>query len=373
MQGSLAGLLVLDFSTLLPGPLATLMLAEAGAEVLKVERPEGGDEMRSYPPRWGTESAAFSLLNRRKKSVSLDLKDPKARELLRPLVARADVLVEQFRPGVMARLGLDYETCRAVNRRLIYCSISGYGQEGERSHRAGHDLNYLAETGLIALSHGSAEQPVLPPALIADIAGGAYPAVINILMALRQRDATGEGLHIDVAMADSLFALPFWALAEGQTRGHWPGNADHLLSGGSPRYRLYATADGGLLAVAAIEQKFWAAFVDAIGLEEDLRDDGAAPARTTERVGEIIAQHPAAHWESLFQRVDCCCNLVRSLEDAVADPAFRARGIFAERLANDSGEQMAALPLPIASSLRVASGKPAAAPSLGADNDEASP
>ncbi len=368
MPASLDGLFVLDFSTLLPGPLASLMLAEAGAEVLKIERLEGGDEMRSYPPLWGGESAAFALLNRGKKSLAIDLKSADAVARLTPLIARADVLIEQFRPGVMTRLGLGYEACRRINPRLVYCSITGYGQEGENSQRAGHDLNYMAEAGLISLSHGSAEQPVVPPVLVADIAGGAYPAVINILMALRQRETTGEGSHLDVAMTDSLFALPFWALAEGQARGYWPGNADHLLSGGSPRYRLYPTADGDLLAVAALEQKFWDAFTEAIGLDESLRDDRRAPEETTRGVGALIAAQPSAHWQGVFSEVDCCCNLVRSLEEACADPRFRARGLFAERLSNDAGQVMPALPLPIDASLRADSGAPAKAPRLGSEN-----
>ncbi len=368
MPAALDGLMVLDFSTLLPGPLATLMLVEAGAEVIKIERPDGGDDMRHYPPQWGESGAAFSLLNRGKKSLALDLKAADAVSRLRPLIAHADVLVEQFRPGVMTRLGLGYEACRAINPRLVYCSITGYGQSGENSGRAGHDLNYQAETGLLSLSHGSLEQPVVPPALTADIAGGAYPAVINILMALRQREMTGEGAHLDVAMADGLFTLPFWALAEGQTTGRWPGNADSLLSGGAPRYRLYPTADGGLLAVAAIEQKFWEAFCEAIGLEAELRDDRRSPQATTRRVAEIVKGRPAAHWAEVFARVDCCCNLVRSLEEAQADPSFNARGLFAERLVNEAGQDMSALPLPIDPVLRANRGESLSAPSLGADN-----
>lgn len=368
MPAALDGLLVLDFSTLLPGPLATLMLAEAGAEVVKIERPDGGDDMRHYPPQWGESGAAFSLLNRRKKSLAVDLKAPDAVTRLRPLIARADVLVEQFRPGVMTRLGLGYDACRALNPRLVYCSITGYGQSGDNSARAGHDLNYQAEAGLLSLSYGSAEQPVVPPVLTADIAGGAYPAVVNILMALRQREATGEGAHLDVAMADGLFTLPFWALAEGQATGRWPGNADSLLSGAAPRYRLYPTADGGLLAVAAIEQKFWDAFCEAIDLDPELRDDRQNPEATTRRVADIVRDRPSAYWADLFTQVDCCCNLVRSLEEAHADPRFQARGLFAERLVNEAGQSMSALPLPIDPSLGPPPGSPASAPALGADN-----
>ncbi|HFC05428.1 MAG TPA: CoA transferase, partial [Rhizobiales bacterium] len=174
---------VLDFSTLLPGPLAGLVLAEAGAQVIKVERPGFGEEMRHYPPKWGDQSANFALLNRGKKSLTVDLKDKLQIEQLKPLICEADILLEQFRPGVMARLGLDYETVKGWNPGLIYCSITGYGQSGPKAQLAGHDLNYIGDTGLLDLSMGPADKPTIPPALIADIGGGTYPALVNILLA----------------------------------------------------------------------------------------------------------------------------------------------------------------------------------------------
>jgi crotonobetainyl-CoA:carnitine CoA-transferase CaiB-like acyl-CoA transferase len=188
----LSGLLVLDFTTLLPGPLAALMLAEAGAEVVKIERP-GGEDMRRYPPFWEGESAAFALLNRGKTSLVADLKSKDGQTKLNVLLEKTDVLVEQFRPGVMNRLGFGYDAVRALNPRLIYCSISGYGQSGPRAGEAGHDLNYIGNTGLLSLQPGPADRPVVPPALVADIGGGTGPAVINILLALRQREQTGNG------------------------------------------------------------------------------------------------------------------------------------------------------------------------------------
>jgi crotonobetainyl-CoA:carnitine CoA-transferase CaiB-like acyl-CoA transferase len=218
----LSGIVVLDFTTLLPGPLATLLLAEAGAEVIKVERP-GGEDMRHYEPRFDGESAMFAQLNRGKKSLVLDLKSAQARDKLMPLIERADVLVEQFRPGVMARLNLGYDAVKAVNRRLVYCSITGYGQSGPRAGEAGHELNYIGHTGLLALNPGPADRPVVPPALIADIAGGTLPAVMNILLALRQRDRTGEGCHLDIAMIDAMFTFASHALASGHATGAFPG------------------------------------------------------------------------------------------------------------------------------------------------------
>ena len=343
MRGALAGVRILDFSTLLPGPLATLFLVDAGAEVVKIERAPGGDEMRSYNPRWGDDSGNFHLLNRGKKSVALDLKSPQDRERIVPLIETADVLVEQFRPGVMARLGLSYEDVRAIKPDIIYCSITGYGQDGPKSQAPGHDLNYQGDTGLLALSLGTIEAPVLPPALIADIAGGAYPALVNILLALRQRDLTGQGSYLDIAMAENLFPLLYWAQAQGQVAGDWPGNADSLVTGGTCRYRLYPTADHRFVAVAAIEAKFWGRFCEAIDLEDHLRDDSGDTSATLRRVAEIIAGASASHWTRIFEKADCCCSVVKTLAEAMSDNHFRSRGVFARRLAGPGGVRDAGL------------------------------
>ena len=171
----------------------------------------------------------------------LDLKNAADRDKLTPLLARADVLVEQFRPGVMARLGLGYEAVRAINPKLVYCSITGYGQTGPRAGEAGHDLNYIGHTGLLALNPGPPDRPVVPPALIADIAGGTLPAVMNILLALRQRDQSGQGCHLDIAMTDAMFTFASHALASGHATGQFPGMGGARLTGGSPRYQLYPT------------------------------------------------------------------------------------------------------------------------------------
>ena len=221
----LADVLVLDFTTLLPGPLATLMLADAGAQVIKIERP-GGEDMRRYEPRFDGESAMFAMLNRGKKSLVLDLKDKSDRARLMPLVKRADVLVEQFRPGVMARLGLGSKALRKVNPRLIYCSITGYGQTGPRAAEAGHDINYIGNTGLLALQPGPLDRPNVPPALIADIGGGTLPAVMNILLALRQRDRTGKGATIDIAMSDAMFTFASHAHRGRPHHRHFSGRGE---------------------------------------------------------------------------------------------------------------------------------------------------
>src|SRR5437763_8851886 len=309
----LTGILVLDFTTLLPGPLATLMLAEAGAEVIKIERPEGED-MRAMPPRFDGEAAVFALLNRGKKSVVLDLKNENDRKQLEPLFEKADVLVEQFRPGVMQRLNLGFEDVRKINPRIVYCSISGYGQDGPRAGEAGHDINYQSRTGLLALQPGPAEKPVIPPALIADIGGGTMPAVINVLLGLRQRDATGEGVHLDIAMTDAMFTFAWYGYVIGHATGKFPGAGEMRLVGASPRYQLYPTRDGKIVACGAREQKFWLAFCNTIGLPAPLMNDAADLQATKSAIAKIIAGETAEHWQPIFVAAGCCVTIMASLE-----------------------------------------------------------
>jgi crotonobetainyl-CoA:carnitine CoA-transferase CaiB-like acyl-CoA transferase len=342
----LAGVLVLDFTTLLPGPLATLLLAEAGAEVIKIERP-GGEDMRHYEPRFDGESAMFALLNRGKTSLVLDLKSAVDRDKLIPLIKRADVLVEQFRPGVMARLGLGTDAVKAINPKLIYCSITGYGQTGPRADQAGHDLNYIGHTGLLALNPGPLDRPVVPPALIADIAGGTLPAVMNILLALRQRDQSGQGCHLDIAMTDAMFTFASHALVSGHATGTFPAMGGARLTGGSPRYQLYQTKDGKLVCCAALEQRFWEPFTAMIGLSREFIDDSRDPAVTKAAVAAIIAGRSADEWRPLFAAADCCVTIMATLEEALRDPHFVERGLFAHQVAGPTGATMPALPVPI--------------------------
>jgi len=367
MKQPLAGVCVLDFSTLLPGPLATLLLAEAGAEVIKIERPGAGDEMRTYEPKFGAASVNFALLNRGKRSVAIDLKAPDALSRLRPLLERADVVVEQFRPGVMDRLGLGYAALAAINPRIIYCAITGYGQTGPKAQVAAHDLNYVAESGLLGLSAGADGAPIVPPALIADIAGGTYPALINILLALRQRDASGRGCKLDVAMADNLFTFMYWALGNGQAAGAWPRPGGELVTGGSPRYQIYRTQDGRFLAAAPLEQKFWDNFCAAIELAQEWRDDARDPGGTRTAVAACIASATSSVWRDRFKGKDVCCAIVASVEEALADPHFRARGLFARQLAA-GGREIGALPVPIDAAFRDTAAA-CAYPALGENND----
>jgi crotonobetainyl-CoA:carnitine CoA-transferase CaiB-like acyl-CoA transferase len=347
----LKGIRVLDFSTLLPGPLATLMLAEAGAEVIKIERPGRGDEMRSYTPKFGPDSVNFALLNRGKRSIAIDLKAPGAVEKLKPLLETTDVVVEQFRPGVMDRLGLGYEALRAVNPRIVYCAITGYGQHGPRADVAAHDLNYVAEAGMLALTRGADGAPVLPAALVADIAGGTYPAVINILLALRERDRTGVGCKLDIAMADNLFTLMYWGIGNGLAAGEWPQPGGDLVTGGSPRYNIYRTLDGRFLAAAPLEQKFWETFCELLDLPAHLRDDARDPEATRVAVAERVQAHTADALQALFSGQDVCCAIATTLENAMLDPHFKARSVFARKLAAGD-KSITALPVPVVDAFR---------------------
>jgi len=351
----LNGLFVLDFTTLLPGPLATLMLAEAGAEVLKIEQP-GGENARRFPPFVGNESAAFAMLNRGKASMTLDLKIDADRDKLMPLIKRADIVVEQFRPGVMDRLGLGYDELTKINSKLIYCSISGYGQSGSRVQEAGHDINYIGNTGLLDLQPGPVDRPVVPPMLAADIAGGSFPAVINILLALQARDKSGQGCHIDIAMTDAMFTFTWAAMAIGAATGRFPKQGDLWLVGGSPRYQIYPTKDGKLIACGALEPKFWAAFTQAIGLSKEFGDDARNPMATRDAIAKLILAKTSDEWKPIFAAADCCATVIVPLEEAMRDPHFIERGLFAHEVGTESGKTLPALPLPIAPEFRAAPG-----------------
>jgi alpha-methylacyl-CoA racemase len=365
-EGPLADVRVLDFSTLLPGPLATLVLAEAGAEVIKIERPGRGDEMRSYSPKFGADSVNFALLNRGKRSIAIDLKDKTAVAKLKPLIEACDVVVEQFRPGVMDRLGLGYADLCKLNPRIIYCAITGYGQHGPRADVAAHDLNYIADAGMLALAAGSDGAPVPPPALIADIGGGTYPAVINILLALRERDRSGKGCKLDIAMGDNLFTFMYWAMGNGEVAGEWPKPGGDLVTGGSPRYNVYRTKDGQYVAAAPLEQKFWENFCALLELPADVRDDSGDPAKTKRAVAAKIASKTADEWRTAFAGKDVCSSIMASMEDALKDAHFIARGVFAAKL-TDAGKQMTALPVPVAPQFR-AQPNSAGYPALGEGN-----
>ena len=348
-RGPLSGVRVLDFTTLLPGPLATLMMASAGADVIKVERP-GGDEMRGYNPKLGESSTNFALLNRGKRCVVADLKDPAQHARVRELAGAADVVIEQFRPGVMDRLGFGYEALRAENPGVVYCSITGYGREGPRANDAGHDLNFMADAGILDLVCGAGGEPTLPHVLVADIAAGAYPAFMNVTLALLGRVASGEGARVEVSMTDALFPLTYSSLGTGFRTGQWPQPGASVVTGGSPRYRLYATSDGQWLAVAALENRFWERFCDLVGVGEEARH--AAPPVAAAAVAERLGAESAAHWATVLAGEDVCVSRVRSIAEAVEDPHF-SHLFSGHGVVRAGDESIPALPIPLADVLTV--------------------
>ncbi|EWT07310.1 acyl-CoA transferase [Intrasporangium chromatireducens Q5-1] len=347
----LSGVKVLDLSTLLPGPLATLMLAEAGADVVKIERCGPGDEMRTYEPKFGGASANYAVLNRGKRAYAADLKDPQQRDRVLALAGEADVVVEQFRPGVADRLGLGYGAVRAVAPAVVYCSITGYGPDGPLAGRAGHDLTYLAQSGLLGVVADKTGAPTLPVTVLADIAGGTYPAVVNILLALRQVERTGEGVHIQVSMTHNLQTLAYGYLAAHQASGSWPQPGRELLTGGSPRYQIYPTSDGRHIACAALEQRFWERLCHLVELDEPLREDRGRETAVIEALTARFAERPAAYWEDLFEGEDVCTAVVATWEEAVANGLVRTDG--SDRVTPPGGgESIPTLASPIETALR---------------------
>ena len=267
----------------------------------------------------------------------------------------------------MDRLGLGYDALNAINPRIIYCAITGYGQSGPRADVAAHDINYVAESGMLSLAAGEDGAPIVPPALIADIGGGTYPAVINILLALRARDASGKGCKLDIAMGDNLFTFLYWAMGNGLAAGEWPKPGGELVTGGSPRFFIYRTRDDKFIAAAPLEQKFWENFCDAINLDAKFRDDGIDAAVTKRAVAQRLREHTAAEWQALFAGKDLCCCVVATVEEALNDAHFKARGLFNRSVSAD-GKTLVALPVPVADVFRSAK-LVADYPILGSAND----
>ena len=312
-------------------------------------------------------SANFALLNRGKRSLAVDLKDPAVIARMQPLIADSHVILEQFRPGVMDRLGLGYDAVKAINPAIVYCSVTGYGQTGPKAQVAAHDLNYIGDTGLLGFSAGADGAPIPPPGLIADIGGGSLPAVINILLALRQAEKTGDGAHLDIAMCDGVFAWQYWALGLLETTGKDPTPGGEMVTGGTPRYRIYRTADDRFAAIGALEQKFWDNLCDILDLPVEYRDDRPDPAATADAVAKIIASKPASHWEAAFTGQDVCCSIVKTMREALADPHFQSRGLFGRRVV-DGTDALTAAPVPIVPQFR-APEPDAGYPHLGDAND----
>jgi crotonobetainyl-CoA:carnitine CoA-transferase CaiB-like acyl-CoA transferase len=343
----LDGVRVLDLSRLLPGGFCSLLLADYGADVVKIEDTGMGDYVRWAPPFYpGVErssaSALFLALNRGKRSVRLDLKSAPGREVLLRLVRDADVLLESFRPGVMDRLGVGYDVLRAENPGLVYCAISGYGQDGPFRDRSGHDMNYLARVGLLGLSGSGDGPPVQAAGQIADLGGGALTAAFGILAALRERDRSGLGQLVDVSMADGALSWLAMVAARFLADGEVPARGGLELAGGLLCYRPYRCADGWV-ALGALEPKFWAAWCRGVGREDLIERQFEPPGSAAHaEVEAVFAARSRAEWEAFAGEHDCCLEPVLALDEALGSELVRARGMVAE-LEQPGAEQVVRL------------------------------
>jgi alpha-methylacyl-CoA racemase len=333
MSGSLSSLKILDFSTLLPGPYASMMLADMGAEVLRVESPTRLDLVRVLPPMDGKVSASHAFLNRGKRSIALDLKKGRAVDIIKTLVGEYDVVLEQFRPGVMDRLGLGYSVLSEINPSLIYCSITGYGQTGPYKDRAGHDINYLSLAGVSSYS-GRKEQG--PPPLgiqVADVAGGSHHAVMGILAAVIYRQQTGEGQFIDISMTDAAFAMNGMSGAGYLAAGVEPIAEKGILNGGG-FYDYYETADGRYFSVGGLEPQFMKVLCDSLE-RADLTSIGLSQnpehqAQFKRFLKEQFKNRNYRDWVEFFKKIDACVEPVLLFSESAEHPQVVARDMVIE-------------------------------------------
>jgi alpha-methylacyl-CoA racemase len=321
----LEGVRVLDLSRLLPGPFATLILADLGAEVIKIEDIESGDYIRAMGPFVGGQSAYFLALNPGKKSVSLNLKTAAGREIFLKLAATAAVVVEGFRPGTVDRLGIGYEAVKGVNPRVVYCSISGFGQDGPERDRAGHDLVYIARAGLLDLCGRPGEAPAIPPVQIADLGSGMY-AASGILAYLREAERTGQGRYLDIGMHDSAVSWMVMPAAE-FSAGERGGRGGLPLTGKHPCYNVYKTRDGRDICLAALESKFWRAFCGHMGRPDLLPLQFSEKPEDHAQLEALFAGRTAAEWQAFLAGTDFCCEVVPTLDEVLEAPQLKHRGL----------------------------------------------
>lgn len=332
--GPLLGLRILDLTRLLPGPLGTMLMADMGADVIKIEDPNAPDYVRVYPPHVNGESANYMALNRSKRSVLLDYQTPDGRDQFLDLVKTADVVVEQFRPGHLDRLGIGYAAGRAVNSRIIYVSVTGFGQTGPYAHLAGHDLNYIALAGVLNLTGespdaiGQPTPPTIPGVQLADIAGGSYGCVMATLAAVYARERTGEGQHVDVSMTDAVMPLLSVAYA-GHAGGQSPERGTMPLSGGLPNYGVYRCNNGNYVALGTLEPKFWQKFCTLIDKPDWL--SFLLPTQPTQldgfraQIQTVFGEKSRDEWTRFGLEHDILITPVNTLDDLETDPHLMAR------------------------------------------------
>jgi alpha-methylacyl-CoA racemase len=330
---SLEGVRVLDLTRLLPGAFCSLLLADMGADVIKVEPPGSGDYMRWYPPLVDGQSVLFNALNRNKRSLTLNLKSEAGRELFKELASRADVVLEGNRPGVMDRLGIGWPVLKELNPRLVMCAITGYGQSGPWADRAGHDLNYMAIAGALSLN-GTREQRPHPLAVqVADIGGGGQGAAVAVLGALLEVARGGAGRFLDVSMTDGALTWLAIPLAQVRAQGEPVPRGMHRLTGRYACYGVYECADGRFMSVGALEPKFWRALCEALDrpdLVEDQYAEGPAQERLRAQLAAVFAGRSRDQWQKRLGGLEVCCEPVLELDEVAAHPQIQARGLVGE-------------------------------------------
>jgi crotonobetainyl-CoA:carnitine CoA-transferase CaiB-like acyl-CoA transferase len=327
MQQALEGIRVLDLSRMLPGPYASMMLGDLGAEVIKVEETKIGDPTRWSPPVIGNQSAAFLQVNRNKKSIAIDLKQPEGRDIFLKLASRADCVLEQFRPGVVDRLGIGYKAVSEINPRIVYCSLTGFGQGGPHSARSGHDLNYLALAGVLGLTTDDRGKPCIPGVQVADLAGGMI-AAFAMLAALIGRERTGRGQYVDVSMFDVMISMLPVPAAHQFAGREIPVGGKYGLTGAYPFYNVYETSDGKFMTLGALEPKFWANFCRRVNREDLIArqfDEGERRENLFEEVRAIFKSRSQSDWVELMREADCCSEPVLSMAEAFEHAQTRAR------------------------------------------------
>jgi len=331
----LKGIKILDFTTLLPGPYATQLLADMGAEVLRVESPTRPDLIKFMPPILDSVSAAHATVNRNKQCIAIDLKHPDSKEIIHKLLEEYDIVIEQFRPGVMKRLGLDYEALSQVQSKLIYCSITGYGQTGPLKDRAGHDINYLALSGLASFSGRKDTGPILSGTQIADIAGGSHHAVMAIQAAIIQRSVSGKGQYLDISMSDAALALSTMFGAGALSSGNSPECGSEMLNGGL-FYDYYQTADGRYLSVGSLEPVFANKLLNALSMSDWMsklaNQNPEVQVEVRSKISEVIKQQSLDYWVTLFEPLDACVEPVLTMQEAFTHAHFLERGMITEAL-----------------------------------------
>jgi len=327
-MGALSTLKILDFSTLLPGPFGTLMLADLGAQVLRIEAPGRHDLTREMGAKDGDAAYFHRYINRSKRSLGLDLKKPESIELVKQIIMEYDILVEQFRPGIMDRLGLGYDSLKALNPKLIYCSLTGYGQTGPYRDRAGHDNNYLAIAGIQDHSRRKGQGPAPAGVQIADVAGGSLHLVAGLLAAVIHRTQTGKGQYVDISMTDAAFTLNVIPAADCLGVGRETGPEQELLNGGQ-FYDYYETRDRRYLSVGGLEPKFRQALCLALGrpdLEALAFAAGSEEQKDFKRqISDIIKSKDYDQWRAIFKEVDACVEPVLTLSEACCNEQLISR------------------------------------------------